>query len=59
MGSSLRKESAFMLAKAATVRPVMAPSAPPVTMQSAVPSRMRRKLSPRAWAPDEQALTVA
>ena len=48
-----------MLAKAATVRPVIAASAPPATIASAVPSRMRRKLSPIAWAEEAQALTVA
>ena len=48
-----------MLAKAATVRPVIAPSEPPVTMASATPWRIMLNDSPIAWADEAQAETVA
>ena len=48
-----------MLAKAATVRPVMDASAPPVTITSAWPCRMMLNDSPIAWAEEAQAETVA
>ena len=48
-----------MLAKAATVRPVMAASEPPVTMASATPCRIMWNESPMACADEAQADTVA
>ena len=59
LGSSLRVDSAFMLAKPAIVRPVIAASDPPVTMTSASPSRIMRYESPMACADEAQADTVA
>ena len=47
-----------MLEKAAMVRPVIAASAPPVTMASAMPSVIMRYDSPMAWADEAQAETV-
>jgi hypothetical protein len=52
-------DSAFMLANAATVRPVMAASAPPVTIASATPFRIMWNESPIACADEAQADTVA
>ena len=48
-----------MLAKAATVRPVIAASEPPVTIASAMPLRIRWNESPIACAEEAQAETVA
>ena len=47
-----------MLENAAMVRPVMAASAPPVTMASAAPWRISLNDSPIAWAEEAQADTV-
>ena len=48
-----------MLAKAATVRPVIAASDPPVTIASATPFRIMWNESPMACADEAQAETVA
>ena len=48
-----------MLEKPATVRPVIAASAPPVTIASATPFRIMWNDSPIACADDAQADTVA
>ncbi len=48
-----------MFENAATVSPVMAASAPPVTIASAIPFRIRWNESPIAWAEEAQADTVA
>ncbi len=58
-GSSFRTDSAFMLLNPATASGVMAASAPPVIMVSAVPCWIRRKASPMAWADEAHAETVA
>ena len=52
-------DSAFMLENAATVRPVIAASEPPVTIASALPFRIMWNDSPSACAEDAQADTVA
>ena len=48
-GSSLRSESAFMLAKLASASGVIAASAPPAIIRSASPCWMMRNASPTAW----------
>ena len=48
-----------MFENAATVSPVIAASAPPVTMASATPFRIMWNDSPMAWADEAQAETVA
>jgi hypothetical protein len=57
-GSSLRIDNAFMLENPAIASGVIAASAPPVTMTSAVPDWIKRNDSPIAWADDAQAETV-
>ena len=58
-GESFLVERALMLENAATVSPVMDASAPPVTIASARPWRMRLNDSPMACADEAQAETVA
>ena len=57
-GSSLRSDSAFMLAKLAIASGVIAASDPPATMTSALFSRIRSNASPSACPDDAQAETV-
>ncbi len=57
-GASLRVESAFMFWKPAIDNGVMAASAPPAIIMSAMPRWMSRNDSPMAWADDAHADTV-
>ena len=59
VGSSLRNDSALALANPATPRGVMADSAPPQIMASALPICSRRKASPMALEPAAQAVATA
>ena len=58
-GSSLRKDRALALANPATPRGVIADSAPPHTIASALPSCSSRKASPMALEPAAQAVATA
>ena len=58
VGSSLRSDSAFMFAKLAIERGVIAASDPPATMTSALLSRISSKASPSACADEAHADTV-
>src|SRR6266480_7658769 len=55
LGSSLRSDSAFMFAKLASARGVIAASEPPATITSAWFVRIRSKASPTEWPDDAQA----
>ena len=58
VGSSLRVDIAFMLAKPATAMGVMVDSVPPQTIASARSLAINRAASPIACAPEAQAETV-
>ena len=54
----MRSDSAFMLAKLATARGVIAASAPPAIIRSAASLRISWSASPTLWADDAHADTV-
>ena len=58
-GSSLRNDRALALANPATPKGVIADSAPPQTIASALPSWSKRKASPMAFEPAAQAVATA
>ena len=58
VGSSLRRDRAFITMKPPRPSGMTAASAPPATMRSASPLRMTRHASPMEWFPVAQAVEM-